>query len=349
MQNMRAVVFQGPGNIIVEDRAVPQILDPKDAIIKVKVAGVCGSDLHFYRGHEKVQANFIPGHEFVGSVHAIGADIKKLKVGDDVVSPFTTQCGNCYYCERGQTSRCEKGLLFGSCGTGPDGGQAEFVRVPFADSTLVHAPGSISSDLLILMSDIFPTGYFCASRFLKNMSAQEAQNSVVAVVGCGPVGICAIASALTCCPNVYAIDMVPSRLAEAEKIGAKPLLLDKDPESTIKAATGGRGADVALEVVGTEEAMQVCLSLIRPFGFVSCVGVRHGDYIIPGSLVYSKNATIAWGRCPVGGIFEEALGCLVKVQDKVSFLCDLHMSLEDAPRAYDIFNRRKVHKVILKV
>ncbi|KAL3462302.1 chaperonin 10-like protein [Aspergillus heterothallicus] len=333
METMRAVIFKDVGNIVVEDRPIPHITDPADAIIKVKLAGVCGRDLHWYRGHQKVPTNFIPGHEFVGTVISAGDDVKSFKVGDEIVCPFTTQCGTCFYCSRRQTSRCEKSLLF----------------VPFAETTLVHLPSTVRSDLLVLMSDIFPTGYFCAARFLKTMPKNEAEESVVAVVGCGPVGICAIASALTWCPNVYAIDMVPDRLAEAEKIGAKAVLAIDDPEAKIKAVTNGRGADVVLEVVGTEDSMRLGLAMIRPFGFISSVGVFLGQYKFSGPLLHAKNATLAWGRCPVRGIFEEALECLARVQDKVAFLCGLHMDLEEAPQAYEIFNQRKAHKIILKV
>ncbi|KAL2832250.1 chaperonin 10-like protein [Aspergillus pseudoustus] len=350
MALMRAVVFKGVGQIVVEDKPVPQILEPTDVIMKVELAGICGSDLHWFRGHQKISPNFIPGHEFVGSVHSVGDAVRKFQQGDHVVSPFTAQCGECFYCRRKQTSRCDKSLLFGnrSHGIGIDGGQAEYVRVPFADTTLVHSPQTVRSELLVLMSDIFPTGYFCAARFLKDMSREEAQESVVVVVGCGPVGICAIASALTWCPTVYAIDMVPGRLAEAQKMGAKPLRVDENPESAIKEATNGRGADVVLEVVGTQEAMQLSLSMVRPFGHISSVGVCMGDYTFSGPELHGKNATIAWGRCPVRGIFEESLECLARVQSQVAFLCGLHMALEDAPRAYEMFNQRKAHKIILK-
>ncbi|KAL3465590.1 chaperonin 10-like protein [Aspergillus heterothallicus] len=351
MSTMRAVVFKDVGKIVVEDRPVPRIIEPTDAVLKVKVAGICGSDLHWFRGHQQVEVGFIPGHEFVGTVHAVGGSVKGFKVGDDVVSPFTAQCGECFYCQKKQTSRCEKSALFGnrSGGIGIDGGQAEYVRVPFADTTLVHSPSTVPSELQILMSDIFPTGYFCAARFLKNMAFKEAQESVVAVVGCGPVGICAIASALNWCPNVYAIDMVPERLAEAERIGAKGLQINDNPEAAIQKATNGRGADVVLEVVGSADAMRLSLSIMRPFGCVSSIGVYPGEYTFSGPLLHAKNATIAWGRCPVRGIFDEALDCLARVQDKVAFLCNLHMGLEDAPKAYEIFDQRKAHKVVLKL
>jgi threonine dehydrogenase-like Zn-dependent dehydrogenase len=197
------------------------------------------------------------------------------------------------------------------------------------------------------MADIFPTGYFCASRFL-NTSTEEAKSSVTAVVGCGPVGICAIATALTRCDTVFAIDMVPERLEEAERLGAKPLLLTEDPGAAIKAATNGRGADVVLEVVGTLEAMRLCVDIVRPFGSISSVGVQTETVALEGPVLYGKNVTIAWGRCPVRGIFEEALETLVKVQDKVSFLCDCSMKLEEAVEAYRLFNDRKVHKVLLR-
>lgn len=231
--------------------------------------------------------------------------------------------------------------------TSIDGGQAEYVRVPFATTTLVLAPKGIPEKLLLLMADIFPTGYFASSRFLRNLSEQEAKNTVVAVVGCGPVGICAIASALTWSDTVYAIDLVPERLAQAEKIGAKPLLLTNDPVTKIMDATEGRGADVVLEVVGSPEAVEMCIDLARPFGQVSSVGVQTGKLEFNGPALYGKNITIAWGRCPVRGIFDEALSCLIKVEEKVTFLCDHSMKLEEAAEAYELFSSRKVHKVVL--
>ncbi|KAH7489979.1 hypothetical protein FOMA001_g3882 [Fusarium oxysporum f. sp. matthiolae] len=348
-ESMRAVIFQDVGKVVVEDRPIPQIQDPRDAIVKVTAAGLCGSDLHFYRGHIKTPGGFIPGHEIVGEIHSVGSSITKFKPGDSVVSSFTTQCGNCFYCRKKQTSRCSEYRLFGNKSTPRDidGGQAEYVRVPYANTTLSHAPKTIPEKILVLMGDVFPTGYYCASRFLSKMERQEAKESVVAVVGCGPVGICAIASALEWSDTVFAIDMVPERLAEAEKIGARPLLLTDNPVDAIKAATNGRGADVVLEVVGGPEPFQLCLDLVRPFGAISSVGVQSKPLTLHGPTLYGKNVKIEWGRCPVYAIFDDALLCLVKVQDKVAFLCDTQMRLEDAADAYEIFSDRKVHKIIL--
>lgn len=240
-------------------------------------------------------------------------------------------------------------LTGNSAGTASiDGGQAEYVRVPHANQTLVKTPSEVRESLLVLMGDIFPTGYFAASRFLKSLTPSEAKETTVAVVGCGPVGICAIATALTWCERVFAIDLVPDRLEEARKLGAIPISLENDPAAKIKEATSGRGADVALEVVGSPESLSLCLDIVRPFGSVSSVGVQTSTLALDGPSVYNKNLTIAWGRCPVRGIFDDALACLAKVQDQVAFLCERTVPLEDAVKAYKLFNDRKVHKLLLK-
>lgn len=196
--------------------------------------------------------------------------------------------------------------------------------------------------MLVLMADIFPTGYFAAARYMKNLSPEDRKTTVAVTVGCGPVGICAITAALTMVDTVYAIDSVPERLAEAEKIGAKTILLNDNPVDKIKAVTQGRGADVVMEVVGHADALQLALDLIRPFGQISSVGVHTETISVNGMMLYGKNATMAFGRCPVRSIFEDALKVLVSEQDKVKFLCGRTMNMEDAPEAFRIFEQRKV-------
>lgn len=193
-----------------------------------------------------------------------------------VVVPFFTACGECYYCVRGQASRCSKGELFGNSvpANTVDGGQAEYVRCPLADTTFVKTPSNIPEEMLVLMADIFPTGYFAASRFLKNLNERDRKEYTVVCVGCGPVGLCAITSALTMVNTVYAVDSVPERLAEAEKLGAKPINLNDNPLQKIKDATDGRGADVVMEVVGHADAFQLCFDMIRPWGQISSIGVQ---------------------------------------------------------------------------
>jgi len=293
----------------VEDRPYPKILKPTDAILKVSSTALCGSDLHFYRGHLKCPPDFICGHEFVGEIVEKGNDVSKFNIGDKVVVPFFTACSKCYYCVRGQASRCKEGELYGN--SVPvntiDGGQAEYVRCPLADTTFVNAPNTIPEEMLVLMADIFPTGYFAAARFLKNLNARDKKEYTTVVIGCGPVGICTIACALTMVDTVYAIDSIPERLAEAEKIGAKPINLNDDPISKIKAVTEGRGADVVMEVVGHADALLLALDLIRPWGQISSIGVHTEKLELNGLALYGKNATLSFGRCPVRSIFEEAL------------------------------------------
>ncbi|KAH7202975.1 chaperonin 10-like protein [Fusarium oxysporum] len=350
-KSMRAVVFKGPYQVAVEDRPYPQIRKPTDAVLKVTSTALCGSDLHFYRGHLECPTGFICGHEFVGEIVEKGDDVKGFDIGDKVIVPFFSACQECYYCVRGQASRCKKGELFGNSAPANtiDGGQAEYVRVPLASTTLVKAPSGIPEELLVLMADIFPTGYFSAARFLKDLSPHDKKEFTTVVIGCGPVGICAITCALTMVKTVYAIDSVPERLAEAEKIGAIPINLNDSPVEKIKAATDGRGADVVMEIVGHANAFKLAFDLVRPWGKISSVGVHTEEIPLNGLLCYGKNVTMAFGRCPVRSIFEEALDVLHREQRKVGFLCGKTMSLEDAPQAYKDFEARKVHKVVFKI
>lgn len=341
---MRAVVFKGNYKVAVEDRPVPKLQYPTDAILKVKYSALCGSDLHYYRGHLKCPSDFVCGHEFVGTIVERGVAVVDFAVGDDVVVPFYTACQECFYCKRGQASRCSKGELFGNSvpANAIDGGQAEYVRVPLANSSLVITPKNIPEEMLVLMADIFPTGYFGASRFLKGMAPSDQQSATVVAVGCGPVGICAIISALRWCKTVYAVDSIPDRLAAAEKLGAKPILLSDGPVEKVKAATDGRGADVVIEAVGHTDALQLAVELIRPFGQISSIGVHTQTLPLSGLQLYGKNVTLALGRCPVRSIFEEALEVLVHEQEKVKPLLGLMVSLEEAPKAFEDFEKQKV-------
>ena len=216
-----------PTQVEVEDRPCPTLKHPTDAILKVTSTALCGSDLHFYRGHLKCPPNFICGHEFVGEIVEKGDSVSQFNIGDKVVVPFYTACGECYYCVRGQASRCSKGELFGNSAPANtiDGGQAEYVRTPLADTTLVAAPKDIPEEMLVLMADIFPTGYFAAARFLKDLPERDRKEFTAVVIGCGPVGICATVCALTMCDNVVCIDSAEDRLKETERLGAKTINL----------------------------------------------------------------------------------------------------------------------------
>ncbi|QUC22121.1 uncharacterized protein UV8b_06362 [Ustilaginoidea virens] len=347
---MKAVVFEGPYRVSVQDRPLPQIQNSKDIIVKVEATALCGSELHVYRGHQKSSDGFIMGHEFTGTVHQVGSDVHTVQIGDRIVSPFTVSCGECFYCARGFTARCEQSLLFGSAGL--DGGQAEYVRVPFADSTVFKAPEAISDRALLLMADIFPTGYYGVKSATQLSSAIEIKDSTVVVIGCGPVGLCAITCASALNPrHLFAVDAVDSRLEIAEEIGAKPLNFQKDPEGMrrqVLEATQGRGADIVIEAVGLSPALRTAFDLVRQFGVISSIGVHNAEIPWSGNEAYGKNVRLQMGRCPVRHVFAEALEVLEQKQKQLEFMFEHVMPLSQATEGYDLFDKMKVQKVIFR-
>jgi threonine dehydrogenase-like Zn-dependent dehydrogenase len=261
------------------------------------------------------------GHEFTGTVSDIGSSITTVKIGDMIVSPFTISCGKCFYCEAGSSSRCEQSRVFGS--TALDGGQAEYVRVPLADSTVMKAPEGMDEVKLCLMADIWPTGYFAAANAFKGIEANRINDSTVVVIGCGPVGLCALINALDYKPkHLLAVDGVQSRLDLAKSLGAEPWNYQTDREGLdrrVKQLTSGRGADSVIEVVGLSAALQTAFDLLRPWGNISSVGVHNGEIPWTGNQAYGKNLSIQMGRCPVRSRFS-LLGWLFEI---VMLMCGL--------------------------
>ncbi|KAL2014640.1 hypothetical protein VTN00DRAFT_2165 [Thermoascus crustaceus] len=347
---MKAVVFHGPYKVALEDRPVPKIQEPTDIIVKVTYTALCGSELHVFRGHQKSKTGFIMGHEFTGIVVETGSEVKTIQKGDKIVSPFTTSCGECFYCKQGFSSRCEKCLLFGC----PllDGGQAEYVRVPVADGTVMKAPEGIDDKALVLMADIFPTGYFAAANGFKEFTKEQISDLTVVLIGCGPVGLCALINALEYKPkNLLAVDGVPSRLELAKSLGAEPWNFQTDGEglrNRVKELTEGRGADVVIEVVGLSPALRTAFDLLRPWGTISSVGVHNAEIPWTGNEAYGKNLKIQMGRCPVRSIFPQALDMLKKNQHKLGFMADKIMPLSQALEGYELFDKMKAQKVIFE-
>ncbi|KAL2867743.1 alcohol dehydrogenase family protein [Aspergillus lucknowensis] len=347
---MQAVVFKGPLKVALEQRPIPEIENPTDVIVRVRYTALCGSELHVFRGHQPSGTEFIMGHEFTGEVVSTGSQVTKVQPGDRVVSPFTVSCGDCFYCAHGSSSRCASCKLYGTVIL--DGAQADYVRVPLADTTLVAAPAAIDEKKLVLMADILPTGFFAAKNAFRGTEEAVVRNSTVLLFGCGPVGICALISALEYEPkHLIAIDSVPARLELAKSLGAEPWNFQTDMEGLKKRVlelTEGRGADVAIEVVGHSSALRTAFDLLRPWGRISSVGVHNGEIPWTGNEAYGKNLQIQMGRCPVRSIFEDALALLEKKQDVLDFMVTDIRPLSAALQGYEDFNQMKSQKVIFE-
>ncbi|KAA8913081.1 hypothetical protein TRICI_003283 [Trichomonascus ciferrii] len=346
-KTMKAVVFRGPREIVLEERPVPVVEKGTDAILKVKAAGLCGSELHTYRGNLSTGKGHIMGHEFVGTVVETGGDVKDFKVGDEVISCFTIQCGKCWFCTHGYSSKCPQVKVFGTPGL--DGGQAEYVRVPLADSTLVHRPQELSESVLVLMADIFTTGYYGVTNFTKKSTQAEVNEAITVVLGCGPVGLCAIASAKHMgIKTVFAVDSVPDRLEHAQRFGATPLKLDDTSllEKSVLDATEGRGADLVIEVVGSQDALLLAFKLIRQAGFISSIGYQHDKFPFSALDCYLKNITMQFGRCPGMSLFPESLEVFKQVAPQFEDFVDMSLPLDKAPYAFDLFDKHGARKIV---
>ena len=258
------------------------------------------SELHVFRGHQPSPTGFIMGHEFTGHVSEVGSSIKNFKKGDLVVSPFTVSCGECFYCKQGFSSRCAKSLLFGSAVL--DGGQAEYVRIPLADATAMKAPEGIKENALVLMADIFPTGYFAAANAFRQLTEEQIHESTVVLLGCGPVALCALTNIVDYKPkHILAVDSVESRLDLAKSLGAEPHNFQTDREGLekrVKELTDGRGADVVIEVVGLSPALKLGFDLLRPWGIISSVGVHNGEVRHSKCLTWTTVADAFFCRFP---------------------------------------------------
>src|SRR3954447_22809770 len=270
---MRAAVFNEPGSITVEERRDASVAEPTDAVVRVVLACVCGSDLWFYRGETPFEPGPI-GHEFVGVVEEVGADVQKIKKGDFVIAPFAYSDGTCPHCLHGITTACMTGGFFPQNG---DGGQGEAVRVPLADGTLVGVPGSGHSDqmlaALLSLSDVMGTGHHAA------VCARVEAGHTVAVVGDGAVGLCGVLAAKRLgAERIIALSRNPVRQAVAREFGATDVVEERGSEAADRVLdlAEGMGVDATLECVGTGQAMETALSIGRPGSMVGYVGVPHG-------------------------------------------------------------------------
>jgi threonine dehydrogenase-like Zn-dependent dehydrogenase len=388
---MKALTWHGKGDIRCESVPDPKIEHARDAVIKVTACAICGSDLHLFDGvMPSMHSGDVLGHETMGEVMEVGAEIKNLKVGDRVVVPFTISCGECFFCKRGFYSGCERSNpnkpmaeklwghspagLFGYSHMlgGYSGGQAEYLRVPYADVGPLKVPAALTDEQVLFLSDIFPTGYMAAD--FCNIQPGD----TIAIWGCGPVGQMAIRSAFILgAERVLAIDTVPERLALARQAGALTIDFRKeDVYERIQDLTSGRGAAACIDAVGTEpdtlsgvdavldrvkvatlmgtdrpHVLRQAIHCCRNFGTVSIVGVYGGflDKIPMGSAI-NRGLTFKMAQTPVQHYLPPLLERIQKGEIDPSFVITHRASLEEGPGLYKTFRDKKdgCIKVVMK-
>ncbi len=343
---MRAVTFQAPGEVLVEDVPEPEIVDPADAIVRIEASGVCGSDLHIYHGRVKIDPGFTIGHEYVGTVIAVGDAVRDVAVGDRVLGCFQSACGRCFFCRRGWFHKCDESRTFGhgaALGSLP-GTQADQALVPNADLVLRGIPQGMSDDVALFAGDVMGTGYHAV------VESGLRPGDVAAVLGLGPVGLCAVQAALAVgASRVIAIDTVADRLAMAESFGARPVhLTEDDPRAAAREVTEGRGVDVCIDAVGDPRALELALRLTRKCGTVQAIGVYTERCEVHMGLLWIKALRLCSGHANVIGHVDSVLALMSAGRLDPSPLVTHHMSLEDAPEAYALYDRREALKIVLE-
>ncbi|HEY9698960.1 MAG TPA: zinc-dependent alcohol dehydrogenase [Trichocoleus sp.] len=387
---MKAVCWHGPLDMRVDNVPDPEILNPRDAIVKITSTAICGSDLHIYDGFiPSMMPGDIVGHEFMGEIVETGPEVTNLKKGDRVIIPFPISCGHCYFCQKDLWSLCDNSnhkahlieplyghspaALFGYSHFfgGYAGGQAEYARVPFADVGPFKVPDHLTDDQVLFLTDILPTGYMAAE------NCNIKQGDIVAIWGCGPVGLFAIKSAfLLGAERVIAIDRVPERLQMAQEWGAEVLNFeDIDPGEALKEMTGGRGPDSCIDAVGLEahgmglegfydkvkqtvrletdrpSVLRQVILACRKGGTVSLAGV-YGGFLdkIPMGAAFNKGLTFKMGQTHVHKYLKPLLNHIQNGDIDPTFVVSHHLPIEEAPHGYEIFKQKQDNctKVVLK-
>lgn len=384
---MKAVVYRGPHKMVVEDVDKPRISEPTDAILKVTSTAICGSDLHMYDGRTTIETGTIFGHEIMGVIDQVGDSVKQIKVGDRVVLPFNIGCGDCFNCTHDFTSAClvanpeNAGAAYGYAGMGPyQGGQCEYVRVPWVDFNALKVPGMPGDGLednFVLLADIFPTAYHATE--LAGVSIGKS----VAIYGAGPVGLLA---AMSCqvkgASEVYVVDSVPERLDKVARIGATPInFQDGDPAEQIKdrrkhnmkiqqSLRPGEekmpGVMCGIDAVGYQAhdidnphrekstaVVEELVSLVNPTGQLGIIGVympqdpggktpeaKHGDYTLPWGMIFEKGLKVGTGQAPVKRYNAQLRDLILTGKANPDLIVSHHLPLEAAPDAYDKFDKR---------
>jgi threonine dehydrogenase-like Zn-dependent dehydrogenase len=343
---MRAAIFQEPGSITVGERPDAGIVESTDAVVRVVLACVCGSDLWYYRGETPFEPGPI-GHELIGVVEDVGAEVSTLRKGDFVVAPFAFSDGTCPHCRHGVHTSCVNGGFMPA--TNGDGGQGEAVRIPQADGTLVKVPTSDHSDetlaSLLTLSDVMGTGHHAA------VCARVSDGDTVAVVGDGAVGLCAVLAAKRLgADRVIALSRHAARQEVARKFGATDIVETRGEEATaaVLELTGGVGVDATLECVGTGQAMETALSIARPLSTVGYVGVPHGIEF-PVTTMFVGNKGVLGGPAPVRAYLPSLLEDVLDGQIDPGQVFDFATDLDGVGEAYAAMDDRRAIKSLLRV
>lgn len=344
---MKAAIFRGKGKVEVGERPDPTIKEPTDAVVRVVLACVCGSDLWYYRGETDFPVGSPIGHEFIGVVEQVGDEVHHVAKGDFVISPFAYSDGTCPNCQAGITTACLNGGFFPV--ENGDGGQGEFVCVPLADGTLVKVPGSTYSDeamkSLLALSDVMGTGHHAA------VSAEVETGDTVAVVGDGAVGLCAIIAAKRLgAARILTLSRNPARQQLAREFGATDIVEERGEAAVeaVKHLTDGIGVDATLECVGTNEAMQTALAIARAGSMVGYVGVPHGvEFPIP--TLFYHNIGAHGGPAPARAYLPELMEDVLAGRINPGRVFDFETDLDGIADAYAAMDERRAIKSLLRV
>ncbi|MCU1603698.1 MAG: Alcohol dehydrogenase zinc-binding domain protein [Modestobacter sp.] len=339
---MRAAVLHGPGDVRVENREMPRIEQPTDAVIRLVAACVCGSDLWPYRGIEKLDGPTPMGHEYVGVIEEVGSEVTTVRAGQFVVGSFFASDNTCEICQAGYQTHCVNRQPGAATGA-----QAEFTRVPLADGTLVATPGMPADDLvpsLLAASDVLGTGWFAA------VAAEAGPGKTVAVVGDGAVGLLGVLAAQQLgAERIIAMSRHESRQELATEFGATEIVTERGAEGVarVKELTGGLGAHSVIEAVGTQESMMQAIRATRPGGHVGYVGVSH-DVTLPGAELFFSGVHLHGGPAPVRRFLPDLISLIWNRTIDPGKVFDLELPLEQAAEGYRAMDERRAIKTLLR-
>jgi threonine dehydrogenase-like Zn-dependent dehydrogenase len=343
---VKAVAFQEVGRVSLETVPDPELVLGTDAIVRITCCAICGSDLHLLHGTVPMLPGDTCGHEYTGVIEEVGADVRSYRIGDRVVGTFHTACGHCPACARGEHHMCSSagvlgyGPVFGSL----NGTQAEFARIPVADVNLRRIPEGMSDERAVFCGDVLTTAYGGVR------NARVTDGETVAVIGCGPVGLMAVASAFALgARRVVAIDLLESRCKVAESLGAIPVVSSVDnPTRRVMELTDGEGVDAVIEAVGGPKTLALAFELVRAGGRISSVGISANEtFEYPLREGFAKDVSFRTGLANIHRDIDETLALVGSGRIDPTFAISHRLALEDALEGYRLFDAREANKVVL--